>query len=69
MINNNNKDVRVSPYPLKRNHLVELLIIKDNEKKHFTVIKSISGLYTDKNLIKVYTIEKKAIVLLSQKKY
>ena len=32
MINNNNKDIRVSPYALKRNHLVELLIIKDNEK-------------------------------------
>ena len=63
--NNNNKDIRVPPYALKRNHLVELLIIIDNEKKHFTVIKSISGLYTDKNLIKVYTIEKKANVLLS----
>ena len=63
------KDVRVSPYASKRKHLVELLIIKDNEKKNFTVIKSISRLYTDKNLIKVYTIEKNAIVLLSQKKY
>ena len=26
------KDVRVSPYALKRKHLVELLIIKDKEK-------------------------------------
>ena len=35
------KDVRVSPYALKRKHLVELLIIKDKEKTHFTTIKSI----------------------------
>ena len=38
------KDVRVSPYALKRKHLVELLIIKDKENTHFTTIKSISRL-------------------------
>ena len=38
------KDVRVSPYALKRKHLDELLIIKDKEKRHFTTIKSISKL-------------------------
>ena len=38
------KDVRVSPYALKRKHLVELLIIKDekntfyNNKKHIKII-------------------------------
>ena len=36
------KDVRVSPYALKRKHLGELLVIKDKEKTHFTTIKSIS---------------------------
>ena len=35
------KDARVSPHALKRKHLVELLIIKDKEKIHFTTIKSI----------------------------
>ena len=45
-------DVRVSPYALKRKHLVELSIIKDEikddntgetiEKEHYTTIKSIS---------------------------
>ena len=48
------KDVKVSPYALKRKHLVELLIIKDKEKTHFTVTKSISrllhGLKYDKGL-------------------
>ena len=38
------KDVRVSPYALKRKHLVELLIIKDKETAHFTTIKSVSRL-------------------------
>ena len=38
------KDVKVSPYALKTKHLVELLIIKDKEKTHFTVTKSISRL-------------------------
>ena len=48
-------DVRVSPYALKRKHLVELLIIivktKDEntnqiiEKSHFTMIKSLSRLF------------------------
>ena len=47
-------DVRVSSYPLKRKHLVELLIIKDKikddntgkiiEKEHYTTIKSVSRL-------------------------
>ena len=45
-------DIRVSPYALKRKHLVELSIIKDEieddntgetiEKEHYTTIKSIS---------------------------
>ena len=35
------KDVRVSPQALKKEHLVELLIIKDKEKRHFTTIKGI----------------------------
>ena len=49
------KDVRVSPHALKRKHLVELLMIKDQikgidtneiiEKEHFTTIKSISRLF------------------------
>ena len=49
------KDVRVSPYALKRKHLVELLIIKENiededtneiiEKSHFTTIKNLSSLF------------------------
>ena len=49
------KDLRVSPYALKRKHLVELLIIKQKvkdkdtneiiEKTHFTTIKSISRLF------------------------
>ena len=44
-------DVRVSPYALKRKHLVELLIIKERikdentgeiiEKSHYTVIKNL----------------------------
>ena len=38
------KDVRVSPYALKRKHLDDLLIIKDKEKRHFTTLKSISKL-------------------------
>ena len=48
------KDVRVSPYALKRKHLVELLITKEKvkdkdtnkiiEKTHFTTIKNISRL-------------------------
>ena len=39
------KDARVSsPHALKRKHLVELLIIKDKEKRHFTTMKSISKL-------------------------
>ena len=38
------KDVRVSPYALKRKHLVELLIIKDKETAHFTTMKSVSRL-------------------------
>ena len=50
-------DVRVSSYPLKRKHLVELLIIKDKikdkdtdeiiEKPHFTVIKNLSRLFRE----------------------
>ena len=38
------KDVRVSPYALKRKHLVELSIIKDRENAHFTTMKSVSRL-------------------------
>ena len=38
------EDVRVSLHALKRKHLVELLIIKEKEKRHFTTIKSISRL-------------------------
>ena len=38
------KDVRVSPYTLKRKHLVELSIIKDRENAHFTTMKSVSRL-------------------------
>ena len=51
----NINDVRVSPYALKRKHLVELLIIiekiKDEntneiiKKSHFTMIKSLSRLF------------------------
>ena len=63
------KDVRVSPYALKRKHLVELLIIKDKETAHFTTIKSVSRLlHGSKYDIKVYTIAKNVIVLSSQKK-
>ena len=49
------KDVKISPYALKRKHLVELLIIKDKikdidtnkiiEKTHFATIKSKSRLF------------------------
>ena len=49
------KDARVSPYALKRKHLVELLIIKEKiededtneiiEKPHFTTIKNLSRLF------------------------
>ena len=49
------KDVRVSPYALKRKHLVELLIIKEKnedqdmneivEKSNFTAIKNLSRLF------------------------
>ena len=49
------KDVRVSPYALKRKHLVELLIIEEKtededtneiiEKSHFTTIKNLSSLF------------------------
>ena len=49
------KDIRASPYALKRKHLVELLTIKDKvkdedtnniiEKTHFTTIKSTSRLF------------------------
>ena len=48
------KDIRVSPYALKKKHLVELLTIKDKvkdedtnniiEKTHFTTIKNTSRL-------------------------
>ena len=40
-------DVRVSPYALKRKHLVELLIINDKIESisHFTVIKNLSRLF------------------------
>ena len=40
-------DVRVSPYALKRKHLVELLIIKDkiNGISHYTTIKNLSRLF------------------------
>ena len=40
-------DVRVSPYALKRKHLVELLIIKDkiNGISHYTTIKHLSRLF------------------------
>ena len=63
------KDVRVSPYALKRKHLVELLIIKDKETAHFTTIKSVSRLlHGSKYDIKVCTIAKNVIVLSSQKK-
>ena len=37
-------DVRISPYATQRKHLVELLIIKDGENKHFLTIKNISRL-------------------------
>ena len=49
------KDVRVSPYALKRKHLVELLIIKEKtkdedtneiiEKSHFTTLKNLLRLF------------------------
>ena len=35
------EDVRISPYALKRKDLIELMIIQDKEKAHFTAIKSI----------------------------
>ena len=40
-------DIRVSPYPLKRKHLVELLIINDKIKgiSHFITIKNLPGLF------------------------
>ena len=63
------KDVRVSPYAIKRKHLVGLLIIKDKENAHFTTIKSVSRLlHGSKYDIKVCTIAKNVIVLSSQKK-
>ena len=39
------EDVRISPYALKRKDLVELMIIKDKQKVHFTTIKSIPRLF------------------------
>ena len=62
------KDVRVSPYALKRKHLVELLIIKEKEKTHFTIIKSISRLLRGSKHVVDYFTVKIAIFLLNQKK-
>ena len=72
------KDIRASPYALKRKHLVELLTIKDKvkdedtnsiiEKTHFTTIKSTSRLFRGSKYDKRMCYCKNAIAHLAQKK-
>ena len=61
-------DVRVSPYALKRKHLVELLIIKDkiNGISHYTTIKNLSRLFRNCKYDEGLHIAKSLIAHLDQ---
>ena len=62
-------DVRVSPYALKRKHLVELLIINDKIESisHFTVIKNSSRLFRGPKYDKGLHFCKKCYCLFNSK--